>query len=299
MTAFAFVVNPSAGRGRARRLLPRVTTELFERVPGLAVTVHEATSYDDASAACADAVASGADALVVMGGDGMAHLGLNACATTGVPLGVLPAGTGNDFCRGVGLPTHWRDAVATIVAGGVRTIDLMRVSGATASGAPEYVGSIVSTGFDEKVNHRANTMPVSLGAPTYAWSVLYELRRFEPLRYRLVVDGEARELNAMLVAVGNAGIFGGGIRICPDADVTDGLLDVTIVHEVGRGTLLRLFPQLFTGSFVSHPAVERLRAREVTVDGDDLWSMADGERLGRVPLACQAAAGVLKVFAPR
>ncbi len=298
MRSLSLVVNPAAGRGRARRLLPRVAGALFSAMPGVALRVHEATGYDDARSACAAAVASGVDGLLVMGGDGMAHAGLNACATTDVPLGVLPAGTGNDFCRGVGLPTRWPDAVATIAAEGVRTIDLMRVEGATASGEPEYVGSIVSTGFDEKVNHRTNTLPVSIGAPSYAYSVLYELRSFTPLRYRLVVDGVPRELEAMLVAVGNAGIFGGGIRICPDADVTDGLLDVTIVHAVGRGTLLRLFPQLFTGAFITQPFIERLRATEVRVDGDDLWSMADGEPLGRVPLTCTAVPGALRVFAP-
>ena len=299
MTTFTLVVNPAAGRGRAHRLLTPVAEALRAGLPGVRLVVRETTGYEQARVACADAVASGTDALLVMGGDGMAHLGLNACASTGLPLAVLPAGTGNDFCRGVGLPTKWPEAVATIVAGGVRTIDLMAVEGATASGGVEYVGSILSTGFDEKVNHRANQLPISLGAPTYGYAVLYELRRFRPLRYRMVIDGVARELDAMLVAVGNAGVFGGGIRICPHADVADGLLDVTIVHAVGRGTLLRLFPELFTGSFVRHPRVERLRAREVVVDGDDLWSMADGEDLGRVPLTCRVVPGSLRIFAPR
>lgn len=298
MTTLALVVNPAAGHGRARRLLPHVTTALFELVPGAALTVHEATSYDGARAACRDAVASGVDGLVVMGGDGMAHLGLNACAGTEVPLGVVPAGTGNDFCRGVGLPLRWRDAVAAIATGGVRTIDLMRVAGATASGDPEYVGSIVSTGFDEKVNHRTNTLPFSIGAPSYAWSVLVELRRFTPLRYRLVVDGEPRELDAILVAVGNAGVFGGGIRMLPDADVTDGELDVTIVHPAGLGTLVKAFPGLYRDGVRGVSVVEMLRAREVVVDGDDLWSMADGEKLGRVPLTCSVAPGALRLFAP-
>ena len=307
MRRLTLVVNPAAGRGRARRLLPKVVAELRRGVPDLDLRVHEATSYDDARRACdqvvaaASAEAAGASesgGLLMLGGDGSVHLGLGACAETGVPLGIIPAGTGNDFCRGVGLPTRWREAVATIAAGHLRTIDLMSVTGATASGEREWVGSIVSTGFDEKVNYRTNTLPVSVGAPSYAWSVLYELRRFNPLRYRLRIDGVEREIDAMLVAVGNAGVFGGGIRICPDADVADGLLDVTIVHAVGRGTLLKLFPQIFTGEFITHPAIERLRAVDVNVDGDDLWSMADGEKLGRVPLDCRAIPGALRVFAP-
>ena len=292
------VVNPAAGRGRARRLLPDVTTALFRQVPSLSLEVACAEGYDHARKLCMDAVAAGVDGLAVMGGDGMTHLGLNACATTSVPLAIIPAGTGNDFCRGVGLPVRWADAVATVGAGSVRTIDVMEVTGALASGSREHVGSIVSTGFDEKVNHRTNTLPFTLGAPSYAYSVLYELRRFRPLRYRIEVDGEPRTLDAMLIAVGNAGVFGGGMKACPDADVADGLLDVTIVHTVGRGTLLRMLPRLFDGSFTAHPQVEVLRARAVRVDGDGLWSMADGERLGRVPVDCRVVPGALRVFAP-
>jgi diacylglycerol kinase (ATP) len=102
----------------------------------------------------------------------------------------------------------------------------------------------------------------------------------------------------MFVAVGNAGVFGGGMRACPDADVTDGLLDVTVINPVSRFTLLRLLPRMFDGGFVHDPAVERLRAREVIVDGDGLFGMADGEELGAVPLHLRAVPDILSVFVP-
>lgn len=296
MTLLSLVVNPSAGHGRAGRLTRAV--ERAFAAAGITVVTTVTAGYEHARNTCEDAVASGVDGLVVVGGDGMAHLGHNACANSGVPLGVIPAGTGNDFVRGVGLPAKWADAVASVVAGHVRTIDLMEVHGELDRGAVEYVGSVVSTGFDERVNFRANRAPFDLGAPTYAWAVLAELRRFTPLGYRLTVDGSTRELEAMLVAVANVGVFGGGIRIAPDYDLADGLLDVTIVHAVGRRTLLALFPQLFTGTFVSHPAVERLRVASIGVDGDGLYGMADGEVLGRPPLTCRAAPGALRIFAP-
>lgn len=100
----------------------------------------------------------------------------------------------------------------------------------------------------------------------------------------------------MLIAVGNAGYFGGGMWACPRADLTDGLLDITIVNPVSRMTLLRLLPAMFTGGFVKDPAVELLRASEVVVDGDDLWGMADGEDLGRVPLRLRAVPGHVSVY---
>lgn len=226
----------------------------------------------------------------------MASIGLNACANTVVPLGIIPAGTGNDFCRGVGLPTTVKKAVAAIVAGHTRRIDLMSVTGTLDDGRTQrFVGSVVSTGYDQIVNARANQLPAAAGKLAYMWALFAELRSFRPLRYRLLIDGEPRELDGILVAVANAGVFGGGVRICPDADLTDGLLDLTIAHSVRIRDLLKLFPTLFTGGFTSHPAIERCRARTVVVDGDGLFGMADGEDLGPVPLTLQAAPGVLTV----
>ena len=301
------LVNPAAGRGRARRRLPDVVERLGAALPDTDVAVRLTTDAAQARALASEAVgrAGDGDALAVMGGDGMASVGLNAAAGSGVPLGILPAGTGNDFCRGVGLPTTLDVAVAVVAAGATREIDLMSVEGERVEGEPleagirrRWVGSILSTGFDERVNWRANHLPVNVGAPTYAYAVLAELRTFRPLRYRVAFDGVPRELDAVLIAVGNAGVFGGGIRVCPDARVDDGLLDVTIVHPASPALVIKLFPQLFTGAFVSHPAVELLRAREVLVDGDALHGMADGEVLGRPPFTCRAVPRAVRLFAP-
>lgn len=296
------LVNPSAGRGRARRRLPSVRRALGAALPDVRLDVVVTTGYDQARSLAASTVrfARPGDSLVVMGGDGMAAIGHNACGGAGVPLGIIPAGTGNDFCRGVGLPGTIGAAVRTVVAGHTQRVDLMRVSGAIENGATSrLVGSVLSTGFDEKVNARANRLPVSLGAPAYAYAVLAELRGFRPLRYRLEVDGVRRKLDAILVGVGNAGVFGGGIRLCPDADVRDGRLDLTIIHPVEKSVVLRLFPRLFTGTFVKHPCVERLRAASVVVDGEDLHAMADGENLGTPPLTCHAEPGALTLYMPR
>lgn len=295
MRQLALVVNPAAGHGRGQSLTPLIERRLTDA--GVRLVTTTATSPEHARDACASAVASGVDGLVVVGGDGMAHIGVNACAHSGVPLGVVPAGTGNDFCRGVGIPTRSADALDVVLAGRTRTIDLTRVTGGTLDGQPTHVGCVVSTGFDERVNRRANKQAFDLGAPSYLWAVLAELRSFSALRYRLTLDGEPRELDAMLVAVANVGIFGGGIRIAPAFDLTDGLLDVTIVHEVSRLELLTLLPRLRGRNFVRHPALEYLRARSVVVDGVDLRGMADGEPLGVPPLTCTVAPAALTVMA--
>ncbi|HQY99767.1 MAG TPA: diacylglycerol kinase family protein [Propionicimonas sp.] len=301
------VVNPAAGGGRARRVLPQVTRDLLIGLPGASLRVFQTGSFAEARLRCIAAAEQArpavegtmADSLLVMGGDGMMHLGLNACARTQVPLGLIPAGTGNDFCGGLGIHGGTPGAVRTIVSGATARIDLTSVRGKLAGGAEHrWVGSIVSTGYDGRVNFRGNQTRVRLGGLAYAWSALAELRRFEPLPYRLVIDGVSRNQSAMFVAIGNAGWFGGGMHGCPNADVTDGLLDLTVVHPVSKATLLRLLPTMFTGGFVNDPAVEMLRAREVVVDGDGLYGMADGEELGPVPLTCRAVPDSLTVYVP-
>lgn len=304
--SLTLVVNPAAGRGKARRDLPGVCSTLLTGLPGSNLRVYQASDYAEARLRCIQAVegarpgAEGRrrDALVVMGGDGMMNLGLNACAGTDVPLGLIPAGTGNDFARGIGMPTMTATAAAkVIVAGCERRMDLMKVTGNLTDGAHErYVGSVVSTGFDSRVNHRTNEMSWPRGSARYALAVMAELRTFEPLRYRLKIDGRPRQQDAMLVAVGNAGYFGGGMRVLPHYKVDDGLLDITIIHPVSRATLLRVLPSMYTGRFEHDPAVEMLRATVVEVDGEGLFGMADGEHLGAVPLRMEAVPGVLSVY---
>lgn len=301
------VVNPTAGRGAAGRRLPAVLRELLHGMPGVSLRVHQATSYTEARLRCIDAVESARpgtyggrrDCLIVMGGDGMMHLALNAAGGSQVPIGLIPAGTGNDFCRGVGVPQRASAAARVIAAGKTTRMDLMQVDGQLANGAGRcLVGSVVSTGYDSKVNRRANAMRLPVGAVAYAYAALSELAKFEPLRYRLLLDGIPRVQTAMLVGVANSGFFGGGMRIAPGYCITDGLLDVTIIHPVSRTTLLRLLPSMFDGSFVRDPAVERVRVQRVEVDGDDLYGMADGEALGPAPLSCTALPSALSVYTP-
>ena len=292
MTAhsIALVVNPSAGKGGAQRLLPEVAG-LF-RDAGHALEILLSRDIEEAREMASDAVRRGVGTLVVMGGDGMVHLGINIVAgDPGVTdLGLIPAGTGNDLCRGLGMKVKDPVAAAQAIATGpARPIDVLKVN-------DTYVGGVVATGFDAVVNRRANAMPRPKGSLRYAVAALAELASFDPLPYRLVIDGEPRDLEAMLVAVGNSAYYGGGMRVCPDADPADGLLDLTIVHTASRGTLLRLLPQMFSGRFARHPSVERLRARTVRVERPDLAGYGDGEPLPPGPLDIAVCAGLLCVY---
>jgi diacylglycerol kinase (ATP) len=291
------VVNPAAGNGRALELLPHITGTL--RDSGADLHVLLSRDFAEADSMTRHAIRDGADVLAVMGGDGMTHLGVNAVAAAHLSghnrtmLGLIPAGTGNDFCRGVGLdPKNAVAAAVVIAAGHSRFIDLARVG-------ETYVGTVLATGFDALVNRRAKQLPWLRGSTRYAVATMAELRVFSPLRYRLSLDGEVRELQAMLVAIGNTSSYGGGMRICPEADPYDSLLDVTIIHPVGRLKLLRLFPEIYSGRFVRDPCVEQVRAREVTVEGPGLVGFGDGEMIAAAPLTVCCMPRALPVFTPQ
>lgn len=288
------VCNERSGGGRAGRVLPKVVRRLQEGLADAELHVVISTSYEqarDLTRAAALAARPG-DVVAVMGGDGMAHLGLNACAGTEATLAVIPAGTGNDFARGAGIPRAIPAAVEALVRGRTRRLDLTRLTNAVGS---YYVGAVVSSGYDARVNRATNDIRLRFGPLSYGYIALRELANFEPLTYRLVVDGQPRELRAMMVAVANMGVFGGGMKIAPDADPSDGVMDITLIHEASRAKLLRLLPQVYTGGFIKDPVVELLRARRVEIDGDGLFLMGDGEELGEVPAVAECVPGVLSV----
>ncbi len=289
------LVNPAAGKGRAQRHLADISGLLRDGLADVSIVLSR--NFDDAAKLAAVAVTE-SDGLIVMGGDGMMHLGVNACAQTSVPLGLIPAGTGNDLCRGLGIEVdHPLAAARHIIAQRMRAIDLIQVQSSATESGP-FVGTIVASGFDAMVNRRANALPWPHGSMRYPLATLAELRVFSPLHYRLILDGEQRHLDAMLVAVGNTHSYGGGMKICVGADPSDGLLDITIIHPVSRAKLLRLLPQMYSGRFVTDPAVEQLRTAQVVIDSDGVEPMGDGEPLGATPISLTATPGALTIFAP-
>lgn len=275
-------MNPTAGGGRGARWGRRTVTALRDR--GHDVRVVVGTTADDAEQRTARAVAAGARALVVVGGDGMVHLGVNVSAAAGVPLGVVPAGSGNDFARTLGVggldPVS---AVAVMVradeVGGV-DVDLGRVTD-----GQRYFGCVLSIGFDAAVNARANRMGGPSGRMRYPVAMLAELRAFRPAALAVTVDGMRHEHHAMLVAIGNGPSYGGGMRICPAASLTDGLFTVTVVDEMSVPELLRLFPRVYRGTHVEHPKASVYAGRLVEIDlssGSGVTPVfADGEEVGR------------------
>jgi diacylglycerol kinase (ATP) len=257
--------------------------------------VHELQGHDgsEALALARQAVAEGVESLVVVGGDGLVHMAVQALAGTDVNLGIIPAGTGNDVARYLDIPRKEPQAAADVVVGShVRTIDL-------AKAGPSYFVTVLAAGFDSKVNERANRMRWPKGQMRYNLATLGELRVFEPLPYTLELDGEVRRLDAMLVAVGNGPSFGGGLRITHGAEIDDGMLDVVIIKPMSKVELVKTYPKLYSGRHVTHPQYEHHRVRSVTVAAPGVVAYADGERLGALPLTVEVVPRSLRVLVPR
>lgn len=258
----------------------------------------EAHSADQAEAACHAAVADGVAALVAVGGDGTVHRALQAVAGTPVPFGAVPAGTGNDFAMDTGFPADPLAAVEVIAdalrAGRTHPVDLARLTG--ADGTRRWYGAVLAAGFDAIVNERANRMRWPRGPRRYDLAILVELARLRPRRYKLRLDGEPQEVDAVLVAVGNAPSYGGGMRICPDADLSDGLLDVVVGGRFDRLTLMRVKPSIYQGTHVRHPLVRSYRVREVELAAEGITTYADGERVLDLPVTVTAVPAALRLL---
>lgn len=285
----ALLTNPTAGKGRGARYRDAALQRL--RDSGFIVRNLEGRDADEAADLASGCVADGVEALVVCGGDGMIHLAVQALAGTGVPLGVIPAGTGNDVGRYLDLPR--RDPVAAadrIVASKRRTIDLAR-------SGDRYFVTVMAAGFDAIVNERANAMTWPRGQMRYHLATLAELRTFRPIPYTLQLDGETLQTQAMLVAVGNGPSFGGGLRITEGALLDDGLLDVVVITRMSRPKLVRSYPRLFTGTIDGIVEYVHHRVRSVTIAAPGIVTYADGERFAPLPLTVECAPGALEVIA--
>lgn len=296
----ALLVNPAARSGAHSDAAERAAARL--RAAGIRVGVISGGSAADSSALLRAAIEVGTDAVLVAGGDGTVNLAIQELAGTGVPLGVIPVGTGNDLASAVGLrELHAAAAADAVIAGRTRRIDLARAT--RADGSSRLYATVFASGFDAKVNDRANAMRWPRGHIRYDIAVLVEFLRLRGLLFRVELElaGGATEIvdgPLLMATVGNGPTYGGGIPICPDAVLDDGLLDVTLVRPAGRLALLRLLRKVYAGTHASSPhvIVRRARAVRLTSPDIDMTAYADGDPIGALPMRIDAVPAALTVF---
>lgn len=296
MTEVLVLGNRNAGGGRANRALPELLNALRTAGHGIRVIDEpDAVRARRAMHAVADA-----QTVIACGGDGTVHLALQYALAQRIALGIVPAGSGDDAARAIGLPhgrrhRDVRRAIAHCVSslGTHSAVDVIWAN--TADGTREAYLGVLGAGFDSIVNARANTLRFPPGTAKYVRAMLAELGRFRPIDYRLELDDEVLAVRGMLIAVGNGSTYGGGMRVCPGADVRDGKAEILIVGELPKLQFLRLFPKVFSGAHVNHPVTTVRTSRALTLHAPGQTAWADGEYLGTMPVRLEVEANALQV----
>ena len=283
------LVNPSAGGGRVRHLLPEVEATLQARGVDHRTVLTENIEHALGEARTAS---QAGQAVVVMSGDGLIGQVGGGLAGTGTPLGVIPGGRGNDFARVVGIPTEIGAAVDLLAAGHTREIDVGEVNG-------RRFLCIASCGFDSDCNRIANETRFIKGNLVYLYAVLRAMAAWKPARFTVVLDGESHEFTGYSVAAANGKAYGGGMFFAPDAELDDGRLDIVWVSQVPKLRYLAHVPSVFRGRHVEHDEVTVLRGTEVELSADRPFAVyADGDHITDLPARVRVLPRALRVIAP-
>lgn len=277
---WALVINPVSGQGQGSIIGTYVAGYLNQK--GIKFTIVTGNS----SVALSDHLKTfivknpQCKGVIAVGGDGLLHIVLQVVVPAQIPFTVIPAGTGNDFVRTLGWSLDQIDnQLETVTTSAPTSIDLGLVDG-------EWFGAILSTGFDSIVNEKANTMQWPKGPMKYNVAIAMELPRFKPRHYEITLDDRTISTEAMLIAVANGRSYGGGMLVCPNANISDAHFDVMVLHPISKLEFMKVFPRVFAGTHVSHPAVEIVRSKNVTIESKAV-AYADGERIGQLPISAE------------
>jgi len=284
-----FVVNRTSGNGKGAAVWKRVEARLKERGIEYGCRFTERPGHA-AELAGELARQSGTVAVVAIGGDGTVHEAASGLVGSGVPIGCIPAGSGDDFARSLGIPRQWEAALERVLRLASRAIDVGMINGQS------FVIS-AGIGFDGDVARITNRSwykrwlnKLGFGSLSYVVTVLRLVVRYRPCRVRLEVDG-------WLIAIANMPYYGGGMKICPDARMDDGMLHLCLVEGIGRLELLRFFPRVFNGTHVSHRSVQLMSGRQIRIESTAPMTIhTDGEYGGATPAAVDVQSGRLNVL---
>ncbi len=286
------VINKKSGKGRALPLSNFFSALLKE-------TGQKFDVINEESAEATDSVLKSRldtgrySKVIAFGGDGLVNLCIQHIVNTNVAFGVVPAGTGNDFARTLGLLSADVQNLFQIFSNSsTEIIDVGRVSNDLES---NFYVQVLCTGFDAKVNSLANKFKWPKGRFKYTLAMLLTLNRFKPIEYELEIDEEKIHRRAMLLSVANGNCYGGGMKISPNAKNCDGQLDVLMVDPVSKIKLLALFPRIFTGSHINHPKVSTMRCKEISISAHT-DSYADGEFVSTLPIKVNVSPKALNTW---
>lgn len=289
-TPLALLVNPSAAHGRALKLLPEIEAELDAR--RVAFRVVRTRSLEDGVGRALLAAEAG-EVPVVLSGDGLIGAVGGALAGSETPLGILPAGRGNDLARTLGIPTEPTAAVATLLDGRTERIDVGEVNG------QRFLG-IASVGLDSEANRLANETRLLRGNLVYAYAGFRSLVAWKPARFTIGIGEERIRMTGYSVAAANNSTFGGGMRLAPDADLRDGEFDVVTIVEHSKWKYAANLHKVFSGAHVEMDEVRVFRTARLELSASRPFAVyADGEHLTDLPATLRVLPRALSVVVPR
>jgi len=287
------VANPRSGKGKSTAIAEEFSHKAT--AAGLSPVVIDVLGQEKMSETLHHEIQnhrSKIRGIISVGGDGLLHTLLPIIHQYDLPFTVVPTGTGNDFAREIGAMSRSLDQTVTNILETPSQIDSVVIK----SGEGEFRAcQVLSLGFDALVNERANGFRHIKGKFKYVLATIRELPLFKPEHFEIEIDGRNYSRRAMLIAVANGPSYGGGMKICPSARFDDGLLDVLILSQVSIFELIRVFPKVYSGSHISHPAIEVIKGREISVNAP-AKAFADGEYIAELPISIRVEPGSLKVW---
>ncbi len=301
-----FIINPQSGHGKGTAVWHQVQ-QLWNKHPSTYVYRITAQAYDATHFAIQLIQEHNIETLIVIGGDGTIHEvanGIWRCLALGhtCVMGVIPAGTGNDYAKAHGIPTDVRLAVALLMGEpSLKRLDVIRYDEQHDLIALNSVG----VGFDGLVAHLIETSRYKkmlnrfgLGKLIYFLTMFKVFWVYQPSVIRLTVDGVLYELpDTWFVVTANISYFGGSMKICPHAAADDGVLDVVVIQSSTRLRLLPLMLSVYKGMHIHHPAVTMYRGKHIEVSSTGpLMMQADGEQAGITPLNATIIAGAIQII---
>lgn len=297
------IVNPVAGVNNSTfRKWPHIQSLLSEQ--GLSFDYEYTQRAGHASELANAAACDGYKLVIAVGGDGTINevanglLGSTHGGTSA--LGIISTGTGNDFIRSAGIPGDYAMA-CKYVAGERRTLIDVGFVEYTFDGkrSSRYFINGAGVGFDAEVAEAGKGIPAFMGNTLpFVIALLKTLPGYRNKDIRMNIDGREETRRVLSVVVNNGAYFGGGMRIAPEADLSDGNLDVLTIGDVGKLELLQVFPRVYKGTHITHPKVRMEKARRVTIECDQrILLQADGELLGEGPVTFQILPAALNVVA--
>jgi diacylglycerol kinase (ATP) len=297
-----FLVNPAAANGATGRRWPEIAHQAAGA--GLEGDAFLSERRGHLGQLAREAALGGARLLVVVGGDGAMNEVANGLAGLdhAPSVALIPRGTGGDFGRTFGIPDGVAAAARIALDGDTQTIDLGRATYRAWDGheAETMFANVASAGMSGAIAQRVNDTSKTLGAKaSYLWATFAVFAGWSAVETHLVVDGESRSGRMFDVVVANGTTFGGGMKICPQAEPDDGLFDVVTIGDVTKRDLVMTMPKIYRGTYLPHPKAEALRGRVVTVETEEPVPVElDGEQPGTTPARFEVIPGALRLRVP-